>query len=832
MKEKYQRFNKDSKEEASAYLKELFKFPEPNPERCHPKGNVLCNTHQSCQFELETEKVKTELDQKKIEVEVTSDELKKEKTKTANLRANLKRTTERENYYREKCKKVRENDSNNSHDIETIVNLECKIREMNKELIELRSENKAMKEKIGEVDNDIIQTFNHEKRCFNTAVTRCVYDLLDNHVAITKVTSCITSVISNLTGKTCERLPSKSTVENMNIQRVCVAQQQLATELPTKSDTTLYSDETSKYGEKVMGYHLSDNDKRYYTLGLRDIATKSANDTLSTFKELLHDLDDVQEETDAGKKILTNIKNTMSDRAATELKWHELLNVHRKEVLPSMVENWDSLTDDAKAPLENITSFFCGLHSLIQYAEVSEQALSSIEEQYSDGKGCGAATKGLAFKNESTNSTVRLIKTASKAFARGGSEQAGVHGQFKVYCKGFLEEHKMKSLPLVPFRGNRFNILFFNAAFVYFLHHKMLAFLTSTGATNKLLKSVEADLQEPFILAGCRALGLVSKLVTSPLWRHIEDKTQHILDLPEVFQRTTDLLKEGSSSADKFINGDLQDIADDVHVEDPVFQCLTEPCDNDGLTVTILGTLLPALSKVMKSHSTYLNDLQDTSRESTLSVDKHNKHAERVFAYLDHLMKVRPNATLLANEATIMFSLNRTSEWLHQLPSNEVEKIISDARKKARIVQKKFQERTAVIVAQKQEALKRKEHEKQEKELKKLRDLEKYTCDIHYYGLWQSAREVDETLNSMESVTGKVTALKAQLRFRQQVLRQIHPNQEIYAFSSKGSAHPWQHLAENVKELIQHSFTLQPTSQQSDDKPLLVGKRVRVNIKH
>ena len=160
-----------------------------------------------------------------------------------------------------------------------------------------------MKEKIGEVDNDIIQTFNHEKRCFNTAVTRCVYDLLDNHVAITKVSSCITSVISNLTGKTCERLPSKSTVENMNIQRVWVAQQQLATELPTKSDTTLYSDETSKYGEKVMGYHLSDNDKRYYTLGLRDIATKSANDTLSTFKELLHDLDDVQEETDAGKKI-------------------------------------------------------------------------------------------------------------------------------------------------------------------------------------------------------------------------------------------------------------------------------------------------------------------------------------------------------------------------------------------------------------------------------------------------------------------------------------------------------------------------------------------------
>lgn len=35
-----------------------------------------------------------------------------------------------------------------------------------------------------------------------------------------------------------------------------------------------------------------------------------------------------------GRRILGNIRETMSDRVATEMKWHELLQLHRKEVLP------------------------------------------------------------------------------------------------------------------------------------------------------------------------------------------------------------------------------------------------------------------------------------------------------------------------------------------------------------------------------------------------------------------------------------------------------------------------------------------------------------------
>ena len=38
------------------------------------------------------------------------------------------------------------------------------------------------------------------------------------------------------------------------------------------------------------------------------------------------------------------------------------------------------------------------------------------------------------------------------------------------------------------------------------------------------------DLEQPFFIAGCKALRLVCKLVTSPFWRLVERK-QHILDM-------------------------------------------------------------------------------------------------------------------------------------------------------------------------------------------------------------------------------------------------------------------------------------------------------------
>ena len=75
-------------------------------------------------------------------------------------------------------------------------------------------------------------------------------------------------------------------------------------------------------------------------------------------------------------------------------------------------------------------------------------------------------------------------------------------------------------MPLASFRGKRFNIIFYDAAGIYFLHEKV--FLESYGAKNQLLTAVLADLYEPVFRAGCKALGLINKFITGPHWRILE----------------------------------------------------------------------------------------------------------------------------------------------------------------------------------------------------------------------------------------------------------------------------------------------------------------------
>lgn len=58
-----------------------------------------------------------------------------------------------------------------------------------------------------------------------------------------------------------------------------------------EENISLYTDETSTFGNKVCGYHVRDQAGNYFTLGLRDLVTNSASDTLDTFKEILQDED-------------------------------------------------------------------------------------------------------------------------------------------------------------------------------------------------------------------------------------------------------------------------------------------------------------------------------------------------------------------------------------------------------------------------------------------------------------------------------------------------------------------------------------------------------------
>ena len=108
-------------------------------------------------------------------------------------------------------------------------------------------------------------------------------------------------------------IPRNATVLNYNVERLILAKRQLGKDWSGDENISLLTEETSKFGEKYMGYHGAASDGNMMVIGLSEIETKSAKDTLSTNKEILRDIDECSKSTrnEASMKILVHTVATM-----------------------------------------------------------------------------------------------------------------------------------------------------------------------------------------------------------------------------------------------------------------------------------------------------------------------------------------------------------------------------------------------------------------------------------------------------------------------------------------------------------------------------------------
>lgn len=95
-------------------------------------------------------------------------------------------------------------------------------------------------------------------------------------------------------------------------------------------------------------------------MGLRQIVTKSGQDTYSCFQQLLSYIEEVSKSStnDTAIRLLLGISCTMSDRAATEHKFHLLLEEARAELLPQLYENWNDLNQSEQVEVGRLLNFF------------------------------------------------------------------------------------------------------------------------------------------------------------------------------------------------------------------------------------------------------------------------------------------------------------------------------------------------------------------------------------------------------------------------------------------------------------------------------------------
>ena len=367
------------------------------------------------------------------------------------------------------------------------------------------------------------------------------------------------------------------------------------------------------------------------------------------------------------------------DRAATNVKFNRLLHSYRQVILPVVHSNWEELGEEQREAMSRINNHFCGLHMLVNLAEQCNAVLAEWEKATLGTSSQGAAALPGISPRGSESGTLCLVRTACKALQKHGSEQSGRPEDFAAFCAS-----KNIEIPLATFRGNRFNILFINSAGVYFLSSTMKEFL-SFHATNRLLQAVAADLKVDAYLVGCRALGLIEKLVTAPLWRYLVQSSSSFTDVVVVYRQLARSLACYAEDAAPLVDGSARAFTGaSVDTTSTVLDSLLTPTSSDSSLKELLQLLCTCFHTYMqRAWSCYL--ASDTSVSTpddheTASLPKVNVISERDFAQLDRFMREKPRATTLAVESFIMLGNNKTVAWLAAKTPDERGAILQAAR--------------------------------------------------------------------------------------------------------------------------------------------------------
>ena len=254
---------------------------------------------------------------------------------------------------------------------------------------------------------------------------------------------------------------------------------------------TLHSNGTSKFGRSYSTFGFKKDDGTLLVVGMREVGGADAQSQLDLFEEVFDEVCESfgNEKENLISKSLVSNKNLMSDRCATQKKFNNLFIEFRKNVLPHTIKNFNDLSLEQQKKMANVNQFFCGLHYLVGLADQGEACLKVWERILFKDQKVGSLCHGGYSNGESR--VTRLIRTACKSVQERGCEKPGRMVSFASYVK---DEFDITSIPLYPFLGNRFNILFLNGAGVHFRYDMLLDFFGKIELNNKLLEPVHWDL--------------------------------------------------------------------------------------------------------------------------------------------------------------------------------------------------------------------------------------------------------------------------------------------------------------------------------------------------
>ena len=97
----------------------------------------------------------------------------------------------------------------------------------------------------------------------------------------------------------------------------------------------------------------------------------------------------------------------------------------------------------------------------------------------------------------------------------------------------------------------------------------------------------------------CRASGMISKLVTGPLWRLLENPDISFFGMNDFWTLLVEKVSEFPGAASSLLLGQKMFQEDSIE-EDDVYKCLFEKSDLDDLTVSALQHLCTAILPMLQ----------------------------------------------------------------------------------------------------------------------------------------------------------------------------------------------------------------------------------------
>lgn len=519
-------------------------------------------------------------------------------------------------------------------------------------------------------------------------------------------------------------LPSRQTQARFASEMKALSREQINEHLESTSNTTLKYDGTTK---RRVG-HLVEceiaSDEQTFLIGVKQQAGGTADEYIDAINDSV---------SAANPDILKNISNTMTDRAAVN----------------TSIDN--KLSNITEKP---INSFRCGMHPLDTLAKACDHALNELDQPNNYPR---------LYKRRGESSVACLLRKVCDLFH---NESTGC----AIPLSSYLRSVNCCFTSTPRYVGGRFNILFESAKCVMHMIPSILNYFRKvTKPSNDLQSTVYQYMQCPHFQHSIICLATIYDRIAHP-WMMMINAVDNILSVNVKYQEAVDKMCTWEQDPSSFLSSNnhcaiFGDVVPDISL-----------LNLDDLELPLLCTISKKmLGEIIVVCKRQLADQlrggifwepSEELEEAASSCSTTNMSGERQFAKVDALLHRAPNITVGKVEAKVMYSSNRTSEWLDQKSAAEREEKIISAMKKGKHIRKDDKmsmDNVNKSIKDRNDIRRRQLTEKETKQRSKVEEvIEQVVSDGVEYGNFVNNLENKSIANQKKYLIG-------QIRFREAI---------------------------------------------------------------